>query len=183
MSYCQYCNELNEDNLHKIYHDNFYGYRIDSDNELFGRLILEINQAGLSWITILKKQENFRFAYDNFDSEIIASYNDLKIKALLNDSGIVRNRLKINATIYNAIQIEKIKQEHGSFKNWLDQHHLNSLEEWVKLFKKTFIFVGGEIVKEFLMSIGYVDGAHDENCKVFQKINLLNSKSRIDVKI
>lgn len=183
MSYCQYCNELNEDNLHKIYHDNFYGYKIDSDNELFGRLILEINQAGLSWITILKKQENFRLAYDNFDSEIIASYNDLKIKALLNDSGIVRNRLKINATIYNAIQIEKIKQEHGSFKNWLDQHHLNSLEEWVKLFKKTFKFVGGEIVKEFLMSIGYVDGAHDENCKVFQKINLLNSKSRIDVKI
>ena len=111
MSYCEYCNKLEEKDLHKIYHDNYYGFRIDSDNELFGRFILEINQAGLSWTIILNKQENFRKAFDNYDTKIIEKYSESKIEDLLNNKGIVRNKLKINAVVYNAKQIEIIKQK------------------------------------------------------------------------
>lgn len=174
MSYCVFCSNLDEDNLHKIYHDNHYGFTIESDNELFGRLILEINQAGLSWGIILKKQDNFRKAFDHFDIEKIAEYSDEKIAELLLDSGIIRNRLKVNAVVYNAKQIQLIKHEFGTFKNWLDQHHPKSLVEWIKLFKKTFKFVGGEIVNEFLMSTGYLPGAHTEDCEIFEKVKSYN---------
>jgi DNA-3-methyladenine glycosylase I len=176
MSYCKYCIDLESDNHHKIYHDNHYGFRIDSDDELFGRLILEINQAGLSWDIILKKQENFRLAFDNFNIERIANYSDEKIAELLLNSGIIRNRLKINAVIHNANQIKHIQDEFGSFKNWLDVNNLKILEEWLELFKKTFKFVGGEIVNEFLMSTGYLSGAHDKDCGILKKIESYNSR-------
>ncbi len=176
MSYCKYCIDLESDNHHKIYHDNHYGFRIDSDDELFGRLILEINQAGLSWDIILKKQENFRLAFDNFNIERIANYSNEKIAELLLNSGIIRNRLKINAVVYNANQIKHIQVEFGSFKNWLDVNNSKILEEWLKLFKKTFKFVGGEIVNEFLMSTGYLSGAHDKDCGILKKIESYNSR-------
>lgn len=176
MSYCDYCETLEEGNLHKIYHDNYYGFSIESDNELFGRLILEINQAGLSWSTILNKQEGFRLLYDQFDICTVAHYGDQKIQELLNDSRVIRNRLKVNAVIYNAQQILILKEEYGSFKGWLDHHHPKTLEEWVKLFKKTFKFVGGEIVNEFLMSTGYLSGAHQESCRIYTKVKLFNTK-------
>jgi DNA-3-methyladenine glycosylase I len=176
MSYCVFCagRELNDH--HRVYHDQYYGFPIESDNELFGRLILEINQAGLSWDTILRKQQNFREAYDNFSIESIAGFNEKKISELLNNAGIIRNRLKVNAVIHNSQQILHIKEENGSFKQWLDFHHPKSKDEWTKLFKKTFKFVGGEIVNEFLMSTGYLPGAHDENCIIFEKIERLNPK-------
>jgi DNA-3-methyladenine glycosylase I len=174
MSYCSYCANLEEGNHHKIYHDNHYGFKIESDNELFGRLILEINQAGLSWNTILMKQENFRKAFDNYDISKIANYDDAKINDLLQDAGIIRNKLKVNAVIYNAQQILKIQEEFGSFKNWIELNHPLTKEEWVKLFKKYFKFVGGEIVNEFLMSTSYLKGAHDENCSIFEKVILFN---------
>jgi DNA-3-methyladenine glycosylase I len=85
-SYCEYVNSLPEDDLHRIYHDTQYGFQINSDNELFGRLILEINQAGLSWTTILKKQNNFREAFSNNNIEKISYYKDSDIKRLLADS-------------------------------------------------------------------------------------------------
>lgn len=176
MSYCEYCENLPEDNLHKIYHDNYYGFSIASDNELFGRLLLEINQAGLSWDTILKKQEGFRLLYDQFDIGTVANYSDEKIQELLTDSRIIRNKLKVNAAIYNAQQILILNQEFGSFKAWLDTHHPKTLGEWTKLFKKTFKFVGGEIVNEFLMSTGYLPGAHKETCKIYNKVKLYNAK-------
>ncbi len=171
MSYCAYCADLADDNLHKIYHDTAYGFPIDDDDELFGRLILEINQAGLSWQTVLKKQENFRKAFDNFQIERIARYGDVKVSELLKDKGIIRNQLKINSVIHNARQIMELKKNYGSFKNWLDTNHPLTLEEWVKLFKKQFKFVGGEIVKEFLMSTSYLKGAHIESCSIYQKMN------------
>jgi DNA-3-methyladenine glycosylase I len=90
---------------------------------------------------------------------------------LLNDAGIIRNRLKIHAAIENAKTILQLQKEHGSFKNWLDRHHPKNREEWTKLFKKTFRFTGGEIVNEFLMSTGYLPGAHDQDCPVFQIIS------------
>lgn len=165
-SYCHYVSQLPIDSLDRIYHDEHYGVRIEDDNELFGRLILEINQAGLSWSIILKKETHFRRAYDDFEIEKIAFYTEEDVHRLMNDAGIVRNRLKIEAVIFNARVILALKEEFGSFKNWLDQHHHMTKAEWIKLFKKTFKFVGGEIVSEFLMSIASLEGAHDPHCPV-----------------
>lgn len=172
MTYCEFVNNLAEDdnNPNKDYHNHHYGFPIADDNELFERLVLEINQAGLSWLTILKKQDNFRKAYNNFDITTVANYSDLDIERLLGDTGIIRNKLKINAAIHNAKVIETLQIEFGSFKNWLDVNHPKTKEEWVKLFKKTFKFTGGEIVNEFLMSTGYLAGAHDPNCPIHQKV-------------
>ena len=147
---------------------------LHSDNELFARLVLEINQAGLSWDTILKKKDNFFKAYDDFEIKKVAAYKEKQIERLMNDAGIIRNRLKVNAAIENAKKILELQKEFGSFKNWIDANHPLTKEEWVKLFKKHFKFTGGEIVNEFLMSTGYLPGAHTENCIVFQKIKKLN---------
>jgi DNA-3-methyladenine glycosylase I len=169
-SYCEYIGNLENSDIHRIYHDNQYGFPIDSDDELFGRLVLEINQAGLSWTTILNKQENFKKAYSSYNIRKVAKYIKKDIKRLLNDPGIIRNERKVNAAIYNAQQISKIQKEFGSFKSWLDKNHPMKLEDWVKLFRETFKFVGGEITREFLTSTGYLKGAHDEDCPVSKKI-------------
>ena len=157
-------------NVHKEYHDKQYGFPIHDDNELFCRLILEINQAGLSWDIILKKQETFRKAYHNFDIKTVAAYKEKDRERLLNDAGIIRNKLKVNAAIENAQTILQLKKEFGSFKNWLDANHPKTKEEWMKLFKKTFKFTGGEIVNEFLMSTGYLPGAHTADCPIYTKV-------------
>ena len=172
MSYCKAINQIKSEDkaLHKIYHDTQYGFPIDNDNELFCRLILEINQAGLSWSTILKKQDSFRKAYHDFDIKKIAAYKEKDTKRLLNDAGVIRNRLKVNAAIENAKTILALQKEMGSFKNWLNHHHPRTREEWTKLFKQTFRFTGGEIVNEFLVSTGYLPGAHDETCSIYKKV-------------
>ena len=169
-TYCEYCNSHPEDTFNKVYHDTQYGFPLEEDSLLFGRLVLEINQAGLSWITILKKADRFRLAYSQFDIDAIASYSELDRSRLLNDAGIIRNRLKVNAVIENAQRIQGLRIEYGSFKGWLDTHHPQTLENWTKLFKRTFIFTGGEIVKEFLMSTGYLPGAHTPDCPIFEII-------------
>lgn len=177
--YCNYIASLpdgEKKELNKNYHDSQYGFPIHDDNELFGRLILEINQAGLSWLTILKKQHNFRKAFDDFDIAKIASYGETERARLLADSGIIRNRLKIDAVIYNAGIITNLQKEHGSFENWLDKNHPLTKNEWVKLFKKHFKFVGGEIVNEFLVSIGYLKGAHTTTCPIYDIALKLNPK-------
>jgi DNA-3-methyladenine glycosylase I len=167
-SYCEAVISMDNNNVHRIYHDQFYGFPIDDDNELFERLVLEINQAGLSWSTILNKQQNFKKAYKNFDIKKVAAFKEKDFERLMNDAGVIRNRLKINAAIENAKTILKIQKEFGSFKNWMDHHHTK--EEWVKVFKQTFKFTGGEIVNEFLMSTGYLPGAHIESCIVYKKL-------------
>ena len=159
-----------EQELHKIYHDTQYGFPIHDDDELFCRLILEINQAGLSWTTILNKQETFRKAYHHFSIKKVAAYKEKEIARLLNDAGIIRNRLKIHAAVENAKTILQLQKEYGSFKEWLHHHHPKTKEEWVKIFKKTFRFTGGEIVNEFLVSAGFLPGAHGENCPVYKKV-------------
>ena len=169
-SYCEAILAMDKDNVHRIYHDNFYGFPIDDDDELFERLILEINQAGLSWETILKKQQNFKKAYKNFSIKKVATFKEKDFERLMNDAGIIRNRLKINAAIENAKTILKIQKEFGSFKKWIDYHHPKTKDEWVKIFKNTFKFTGGEIVNEFLMSTGYLPGAHIESCPVYKKV-------------
>ncbi|ROI00298.1 DNA-3-methyladenine glycosylase I [Chryseobacterium daecheongense] len=173
MSYCLAIERMQPESrkeLHKNYHDHHYGYPIHDDNELFGRLIMEINQAGLSWETILKKEAGFRKAYSNFDIKKIAAYTEKDRERLLNDPEIIRNKLKVNAAIENAKTVLELQKEFGSFEKWLEYHHPKTLQEWMKLFKKTFKFTGGEIVNEFLMSIGYLQGAHNENCPVHNKI-------------
>ena len=172
MNYCDFANNLPEDggNPNKHYHDKQYGFPIENDNALFERLVLEINQAGLSWTLMLKKRQAFQTAYQGFDIDTVAAFGDADRERLLSDAGIVRNRLKINAAIHNARQIQAIRREYGSFKNWLDAHHPRSKEEWVRLFKKQFKFMGGEIVGEFLMSTGYLPGAHAEDCPVYRKV-------------
>lgn len=172
MSYCSAIENMPENKkmLHKAYHDKQYGFPIQDDNELFCRLVLEINQAGLSWETILKKEITFRKAYDNFNISKVSAYTDADRERLLGDAGIIRNRLKINAAIENAKTILHIQSEYHSFEKWLAHHHPKSKEEWVKLFKKTFKFTGGEIVNEFLLSAGYLQGAHDVNCKIYEEV-------------
>jgi DNA-3-methyladenine glycosylase I len=179
-TYCQYVLEKPDDEFNKRYHDTEYGFPIEDDNLLFERLILEINQAGLSWITILKKADNFRRAYDGFDIETVAGYGESDRERLLSDAGIIRNKLKVNAAIVNARRILELIEEYGSFKGWLDAHHPRSKDEWVKLFKGNFKFVGGEIVNEFLMSTGYLSGAHEESCPIFPKIKSQNPPWAID---
>ena len=172
MSYCTAIENMPEAKrgIHKAYHDKLYGFPIHDDNELFCRLILEINQAGLSWETILKKEDSFRKAYHNFNIKKVAAYTEGDRARLLADAGIIRNRLKINAAIENAGTILQLQKDYGSFKKWLEHYHPKSKEEWVKLFRNTFKFTGGEIVNEFLMSIGYLPGAHSIDCKIYKQV-------------
>lgn len=169
-TYCEYCITHPEDTFNTKYHDTQYGFPIEDDNELFERLVLEINQAGLSWILILKRTQNFRKAFHKFNIKKVAAYTDADRERLLSDEGIIRNKAKVNAAIVNAQKILELKKEYGSFKNWLDAHHPLTKEEWTKLFKRTFVFTGGEIVNEFLMSTGYLPGAHQSDCPIYKKV-------------
>lgn len=169
-SYCDAVRKMEVTEVHKKYHDTEYGFPILNDDALFGRLILEINQAGLSWTTILNKKENFFNAYHGFRIDKVAAYKDRDIQRLLNDAGIIRNRLKVAAAVENAKRIKVLQKQFGSFKAWLDHHHPQTKAEWVKTFKGHFKFTGGEIVNEFLMSTGYLPGAHIESCPVYKNV-------------
>lgn len=200
--YCTYVATIKDaGDVDKVYHDSHYGVPIDDDNELFCRLVMEINQAGLSWRTILMKEKGFRAAYDNFDIKKVAKYGEQDFTRLMNDARIIRNRLKIGAAIYNAQKLLEIQKEHGSFRKWIDVHeeeiaqsknfssvipvntgiqnldsHLHGNDNtkneikkaWVKEFKRHFKFVGGEIVGEFLMSIGMLPGSHGKECEKYK---------------
>jgi DNA-3-methyladenine glycosylase I len=172
-TYCAYVAEHPEDEYNKRYHDAEYGFPIVEDSLLFERLMLEINQAGLSWLTILKKAEGFRRAYHGFDLDRVARYGARDRARLLRDAGIIRNRLKVNAAIENARRIIALRAEHGSFKGWLDAHHPRSADEWTRLFKAHFVFTGGEIVREFLVSTGYLPGAHEPDCPIYPIVQKL----------
>jgi DNA-3-methyladenine glycosylase I len=173
MSYCGAVRAGNLSDVHRTYHDTQYGFPVQDDDLLFERLVLEINQAGLSWETILKKQESFRSAYGGFEIAVVAEFGPPDVKRLLTDAGIVRNRLKVEAAIENARRLLTLRREYGSFVAWLDAHHPRDREDWTRLFRKTFRFTGGEIVHEFLLSTGYLPGAHDEDCPVGRKVRRL----------
>ena len=186
-----YCDVAPGHEWHGPYHDAEYGFPLRGDAELFERLILEINQAGLSWLTILKKREAFRAAYRRFDPAVVARFGARDVRRLMADAGIIRNRLKIEAAVANAKTVLALRQSHGSFAEWLDEHcfvdaetqrrdgrtqrrkdatRLRSKEEWVDLFRRTFRFTGGEIVGEFLLSTGYLPGAHRTTCPVYARV-------------
>lgn len=169
-----YCDSAPAHAVHAPYHDTEYGFPVSDDKILFERLVLEINQAGLSWLTILKKRAAFRVAFEGFDPACVARYGEAERKRLLADASIIRNRLKIDAVIENARHICRIQDRHGSFSAWLDHHHPLEKDDWVALFKQTFRFTGGEITGEFLMSTGYLPGSHRPDCPVFEAIARLD---------
>ena len=164
------------------YHDSEWGVPVHDDRLLFEMLILEGAQAGLSWSTILKKRENYRRAFDNFDAKKISRYDVRKVKSLLADAGIVRNRLKIAATIQNAKAFLAVQKEFGSFDAYLwqfvggqpIQNHLRSLKDIVPrtpvsdamskdLLKRGFKFVGSTICYAFMQAVGMVND-HTTDC-------------------
>ena len=164
-----YCDIAPGHPLHGPYHDHEYGFPQREEAVLFERLLLEINQAGLSWETMLRKRDGFRAAYSGFEVDRVARYGERDRARLLADPGIIRNRLKVEAAIHNARVIQQLRDTHGGFAAWLDAHHPLPKAEWVKLFKKTFRFTGGEITGEFLMSLGYLPGAHRQDCPAYRR--------------
>ncbi len=165
-----YCAVAPRHPFHGPYHDREYGFPVRDESVLLERLALEINQAGLSWLTILKKREGFTAAFRGFDAKRVASFGARDRSRLLRDTSIIRNRLKVDAVIANARQILELRESHGGFADWLDASHPLPKDDWVRLFKKTFRFTGGEITGEFLMSTGYLPGAHVPACPVYRKI-------------
>jgi DNA-3-methyladenine glycosylase I len=163
-----YCDVAPGDPFHGPYHDREYGFPRRRNAELFERLALEINQAGLSWLTVLKKRAAFRKAFEGFDPARVARYGARERRRLLADAGIIRNRAKVDAVIANAQTVLALAEQHGSFARWLDAHHPLSREEWRRLFGQTFRFTGGEIVGEFLISLGYLPGAHRPDCPAYR---------------
>ncbi|HZU90942.1 MAG TPA: DNA-3-methyladenine glycosylase I [Stellaceae bacterium] len=169
-----YCRSAPGHPVHAPYHDGEYGFPARDESVLFERLVLEINQAGLSWLTILNKRAAFRAAFAGFEVDRVADFGADDIARLSADPGIVRNRQKIVAAIENARHIQALRRSHGSFAAWLDVHHPRPLEDWTRLFRRTFRFTGGKIVEEFLLSLGYLPGAHEEDCPVFARILALS---------
>lgn len=179
-----YCDIAPGHKLHGPYHEHEYGFPVGSDDELFERLVLEMNQAGLSWEGILKKRKSFKKAYDKFSLKKVAKYTDDDIARIMADEGVVRNKLKIQAAIHNAKRILELQAQFGSFHLWIESQKCRTLDDWVKLFKKnTFKFVGPEIIREFLVSAGYIRGAHRQACFVNDLIEEHKARTRKPIKL
>jgi len=182
---CRWC--LGND-LYMAYHDNEWGVPVKDDKTLFEFLTLETFQAGLSWLTILKKRENFRKAFDDFDYLKIAAYNSIKIESLLQDAGIIRNKLKINATISNAQAFIKIQEDFGSFSSYIwkfvnHQPIKNKFTDYKKmpanttlsdqisidLKKRGFKFVGSTVVYAHMQATGMVND-HELSCFRYHEV-------------
>ncbi len=165
-----YCSIAPGHPVHHAYHASEYGFPQRGEAVLFERLVLEIMQAGLSWEIVLKRRDGMRAAFQGFDVDRIAVLGAEEQAALLANPAIIRNKLKVAAIIENAKRIQALRASHGGFANWLDAHHPRDKAAWVKLFKSSFLFTGGEIVGEFLMSLGYLPGAHAADCPVAAEI-------------
>jgi DNA-3-methyladenine glycosylase I len=189
-----YCDFAHERPHYKSYHDDEYGFPLkgndakDDERYLFELQSLELFQAGLSWDLILKKRATTVATFDNFNVNAVAAYKAKDVKRLLNDAGIIRNKLKVAAVIENAKRIKALRDSHwggdGGFAAWIAAHHPLNRAEWTKLFRATFKFMGGEIVNEFLMCIGYLPGAHREDCAAYRKIAKLKPPwSQVDARV
>ncbi len=182
------CGWCKGDALYEKYHDEEWGVPVYDDATLFEFLILETFQAGLSWITILRKRENFRKAFDNFDYKKIVNYNQKKVDLLLQDSGIIRNRLKIHATIGNAAAFIKVQEEFGSFSNYIwsfvdGKPIKNKLENYKNapaetvvsyavskdLKNRGFKFVGSTVMYAHMQATGMVND-HEVSCFRYNEV-------------
>jgi len=168
-----YCDIAPGHPFHGPYHDHEYGFPLDDERALLERLALEIFQAGLSWLIVLKKRDALVEAFDRFEIDRVAAYTEADVARLMADARIIRNRRKIEATIENARRIQTLRAAHGSFAAWIGANHPRPLDQWLKLFKQTFVFMGGEVVNEFLMSIGYLSGAHRPDCPAYARIAVM----------
>lgn len=182
------CTWSGKDPLYVEYHDKEWGVPVYDDDKLFEFLILETFQAGLSWITVLRKRENFRKAFDNFNYKKIAKYKENKFDELINNAGIIRNRLKIKATISNALSFMEIQKEFGSFSNYIWKfvnnkpivNHWKNLNEIPAktelsdiiskdLKKRGFKFVGSTVIYAHMQATGMVND-HVTDCFRFQEV-------------
>ncbi|NKD76495.1 DNA-3-methyladenine glycosylase I [Haematospirillum sp. H1815] len=169
-----YCDLAPGHPVHHAYHESEYGFPLRDDQTLLERLSLEIFQAGLSWELILKRRTSLKEAFAGFDPHILASWNDEAVPLLLQNPGIIRNRRKVEAILENARILMRLKADYGSLANWIDAHHPLVHKDWVRVFRRTFRFTGPEIVKEFLMSTGWLPGAHHAQCPVYTRILAAN---------
>jgi DNA-3-methyladenine glycosylase I len=165
-----YCDTSRGHPVHGPHHDLEYGRPVAADDVLFERISMEIMQAGLSWLLVLNKRAALKSAFRGFDADIVARFGARDVARLLKDEGIIRNRRKIEAIIENARRIQGLRADYGSIKGFLDAHHPLRLPDWVKVMKKTFVFMGPEVVNEFMMSTGYLPGAHDRCCPQFAAV-------------
>ncbi len=161
-----YCRTAPGHPIHAPYHDTEYGFHQTDETILFERLCLEIMQAGLSWELILKRRPGMQTAFAGFNVDRVAAFDAADVARLLADPAIIRNRLKVAAIIENARRVRDLRHTAGGFSAWLEAHHPRDKAAWLKLFKANFLFTGGEIVGEFLMSLGYLPGAHSAECPV-----------------
>lgn len=176
------CGWCEKDDLYRDYHDNEWGNPVYDDAKLFEFLVLETFQAGLSWYTILKKRDNFRYAFDHFDYKKISNYNEDKIQELLLDAGIIRNKLKVRGTVANAIAFMEVQKEFGSFSKYIwgftggkpiennikkmsDIKATTPLSDVISkdLKKRGFKFVGSTVVYAHMQATGMVND-HVEDC-------------------
>jgi len=169
-----YCDIAPGHPFHGPYHDREYGFPLTDERALFERLCLEIFQAGLSWLIVLKKRPSMVAAFDGFDVDKVAAYGPSDMERLLADAGIIRNRRKLDAIIENARRLQALRSREGGFAAWIARHHPLPKDGWVKLFKAHFVFMGGEVVGEFLMSIGYLPGSHRQDCPVRLRLDALD---------
>ncbi len=188
----QKCGWCVGDDLYEAYHDNEWGTPLRDEDLLFEFLVLETFQAGLSWITILRKRENFRVAFDHFDYKRIAQYDEVKIASLLQDAGIIRNKLKVRATVTNAKLYMKIQEEFGSFSKYLWDYVDNvpiqnswkhykdcpantPLSDQISkdLKKRGFKFVGSTVIYAFMQAIGMVND-HAVGCYRYKEVQVLS---------
>jgi len=179
VSRCRWCTS---DKIYTEYHDKEWGVPLHDDTRLFEMLILEGAQAGLSWITILKRRDGYRKAFDQFNAEKIVQYKESKVQELMKDTGIIRNELKIRSVITNAKAFIQIQKEFGSFDNYLWQFTdyktiVNDYSDLAEvpaktvesdtlskdLIKRGFKFVGSTIIYAFMQAVGMVDD-HVEDC-------------------
>lgn len=184
---CKWCNLANP--VYVKYHDTEWGVQNFDDGYLFEMLILESFQAGLSWECVLNKREGFRKAYDNFDLDVVCSYDDKKINELLENKDIIRNKLKIIASINNAKIFKNIKNEYGNFSNYLKSFTdgktiyeigktTNDLSDTISknLQKRGMKFVGSTIIYSYLQAIGVIY-SHDKECYLYKNSHKRTNKT------
>jgi DNA-3-methyladenine glycosylase I len=178
-----YCRVAPTDPVHQPYHDTEYGFPVDDETVLFERLSLEIFQAGLSWRLVLVKRPALRRAFAGFAVDRVAAFDASDVERLLSDAAIIRNRRKIEAVIANAAVVRGMRAADGGFAGWLVAAFATGMASdsdgrrvpldevaWCRLFRQTFRFTGPEVVREFLLSIGYLEGAHAAGCPVAERI-------------
>ncbi len=162
-----YCTLARGHPVHGPFHDTEHGFPVTEDSALLERLTLEVFQAGLSWEIVLKKRAALRAALADLDPDALAAFGPSDIERLMANPALIRNRRKLEATVVNAQRVVGLRGEHGGFAGWLRAAGPLDLPAWLKRFRGVFVFVGPEIVGEFLMGVGLIPGAHAPSCPVY----------------